>query len=354
MGGIERFVDQLARGVVAAGEEVDILHLSREAAGPPLVVAGYRVHRAQLDFEIAGSGFSMGAFGKFETLVREADVIHCHFPWPFADLVCLVTRPRAPIVLTYHSDIVKQEKLMPIYRPLMELFLSRVRRIVATSPNYSVSSKVLQRYSSKVSVVPIGLDKNTYPLPSEDCKTRWRDMVSDRFFLFVGILRYYKGLHTLLEAVKSLQCRVVIAGAGPEESSLREKAEKLGLSNVIFLGQVSDLEKATLLSLCYGVVFPSHLRAEAFGVSLLEGAMYGKPMISSEIGTGTSFVNVSGLTGLVVPPSDPTALRAAMEYLLNNPSIARDMGISAAERHRQLFTAEHMVKGYMDIYRSLL
>ncbi|PKD78411.1 glycosyltransferase, partial [Escherichia coli] len=102
---------------------------------------------------------------------------------------------------------------------------------------------------------------------------------------------------------------IVIVGAGPIESELREQAQNLGLKNVHFLGALPDEDKSALLTLSYGIVFPSHLRSEAFGISLLEGAMYRKPMISSEIGTGTTFINVNDQTGLVIPPSDPSALR---------------------------------------------
>jgi rhamnosyl/mannosyltransferase len=108
-----------------------------------------------------------------------------------------------------------------------------------------------------------------------------------------------------------------------------------------------------LLTLCYGIVFPSHLRSEAFGISLLEGAMFGKPMISSEIGTGTTFINIGGETGLVVPPSDPVALRQAMRYLWDHPEQAALMGQRAAVRYAQHFTAGQMVQSYVALYREL-
>src|SRR5690606_13630599 len=101
-----------------------------------------------------------------------------------------------------------------------------------------------------------------------------------------------------------------------------------------------------------GIVFPSHLRSEAFGISLLEGAMFGKPMISSEIGTGTSYINISGQTGLVVPPSDAAALRAAMHQLWHDRELAETLGQAAAEGHRQLVAAEGMGEQYNNPYRK--
>ena len=85
-------------------------------------------------------------------------------------------------------------------------------------------------------------------------------------------------------------------------------------------------DKIALLHLCYGFIFPSHLRSEAFGISLLEAATVGRPMISCEIGTGTTFVNAANETGLVINPGSPLALREAMQYLLDNPAIAAKMG----------------------------
>jgi rhamnosyl/mannosyltransferase len=172
--------------------------------------------------------------------------------------------------------------------------------------------------------------------------------------LFVGLIRYYKGLHILLEAAQGTDYPIVILGAGPIESELKAQAAQLGLSNIHFLGFLSDEDKVALLTLSYAVVFPSHLRSEAFGVSLLEGAMYGKPLISSEIGTGTSFINIADETGIVIPPSDPKALRQAMTYLWEHPEQAVEMGQRAERRYRQFFTADQMVKSYIDLYHELL
>jgi rhamnosyl/mannosyltransferase len=146
----------------------------------------------------------------------------------------------------------------------------------------------------------------------------------------------------------------VIVGAGPLEQELHAQAAALGLRNIHFLGRLSDEDKVALLQLSYAIVFPSHLRSEAFGISLLEGAMYGKPMISSEIGTGTSFINIHNETGLVVPPSNPQAFREAMRTLWENPERAAAMGVKAEARYRQLFTADEMGRKWTELYQELL
>jgi glycosyltransferase involved in cell wall biosynthesis len=146
----------------------------------------------------------------------------------------------------------------------------------------------------------------------------------------------------------------VVVGAGPIEAEIKQQAHQLGLRNIHFLGHLPDEDKVALLTLCYGVLFPSHLRSEAFGISLLEGAMYGKPMISSEIGTGTTYINIGNETGLVVPPGDPAALRQAMRYLWENPDRAAEMGRMAEVRYWNYFTAEKMVRSYVDLYSELM
>src|SRR5690606_23534758 len=100
----------------------------------------------------------------------------------------------------------------------------------------------------------------------------------------------------------------------------------LGVHNIHFLGQLSEEDKTVLLMLCYAFVFPSHLRSEAFGLSLLEAAMFGKPMISCEIGTGTSYINYMNNTGYVVPPADSLALANAMQFFLDHPEQVAVMG----------------------------
>lgn len=354
MGGTEQVIHQIAQGSRAFGVDSTVLSLSSNPSPPSVVVNGYTSHRAKLDFEIASTGFSWSVLSRFKALAGTSDVVHYHYPWPFMDVIHFASRLNKPTVVTYHSDIIRQTRWLRLYRPLQERFLSDVSRIVATSGNYVESSPVLKRYADKLRVIPIGLDRSTYPTPTPDRLNRWRTELGEKFFLFVGVLRYYKGLHILIEAARQTHLPIVIVGAGPIEQSLKQHAHHAGVSNVRFLGHVSDEDKVALLSLSYCVLFPSHLRAEAFGVSLLEGAMFGKPMISSEIGTGTTYVNISGETGLVVPPRDPHALRHAMLQLWHQPALAQSMGAQAARRYATLFTGSKMAQAYAELYRDLV
>nr|WP_218192539.1 glycosyltransferase family 4 protein [Pseudomonas sp. K2I15] len=354
MGGIEQVIFQLAEGCIKHGVESEVLSLSRAGAVRGRKVANHLAHCSRLDMQVASTGFSLSAFKDFKELARNADIVHYHFPWPYMDLVHFASGVNKPSIVTYHSDIVKQKFLLRLYNPLMNRFLNSVDSIVASSPNYVESSPVLQNFKDKISVIPFGLEKDTYVTPSAEKLAFWRNRLGSRFFLFVGALRYYKGLNFLLDAAHQTNLPVVILGSGPLEAELKQQAERFGVSNVHFLGGLPDEDKCALLSLCYALVFPSHLRSEAFGISLLEAAMYGKPMISCEIGTGTSYINISEETGVVIPPRNSSALAEAMLRLWSNSELAEAMGAAAAIRCEKHFAVESMVSSYSDLYRSLI
>lgn len=354
MGGIEQVIFQLCQSTRIHGVECEVLTLSANPEPSEVMVADHRVHRVKLDLQIASTGFSLGALRRLKELAAQVDLIHYHFPWPFMDVMHFAARIDKPYVVTYHSDIIRQKHLLRFYRPLMNRFLGKADRIVAASPNYLQTSWVLTRFREKTDVIPYGLDKASYAQPSADRLAYWQARFGPRFFLFVGVMRYYKGLHILLEAAHGTEYPIVIVGAGPMESELHAQAEALQLNNVYFVGRLGDEDKVALLQLCSALVFPSHLRSEAFGISLLEGAMFGKPMISSEIGTGTSYINVHGETGLVVARSDPEGFRVAMDTLWNDPHQAREMGRRAEQRYWQLFTAERMGQQTAELYHAVL
>lgn len=353
-GGVEQVIYQIARGCDELDIETKILALSDNPEPAEVEVYKHKVYRCKQDVNIASTGFSFEVFDKFKQLSKWADVIHYHYPWPLMDVLHCLSGVNKPSVVTYHSDIVRQKVLLHLYRPLRNKFLGKVDRIVATSPNYLKTSYALQRFEDKVDVIPIGLDRRAYPEPKPELSEYWRNKVGEKFFLFIGVLRYYKGLHILIEAAEDTEYPIVIVGAGPVEAELKQQVHESGIKNIHFVGPVSDIDKSALLELCFGVVFPSHLRSEAFGISLLEGAMYGKPMISSEIGTGTTYINIDQLTGLVVPPVDPNALRKAMSWLWAHPQEASKMGSRAKNRYQELFTAEEMVKKYVMLYQGLV
>jgi glycosyltransferase involved in cell wall biosynthesis len=355
-GGLEEVIRQICLAAGALGVRSRVFTLSDEPFPRTLPRVEADVVRVRKTFEIASCGFALTGMRRFAREVEWADIVHYHYPWPFSDVMYLLGGRQRPAILTYHSDIVRQQFLLSVYRPLMSRYLDAMDMIVATSPNYFATSEVLNEYADKVEVIPIGLDEPSYPALTEQNRdlALARQRYGEDFFLFVGVLRYYKGLHILLEAIRGAPYKVVIVGSGPVERELRQQASRLGLDNVIFAGFIPDREKMALFRLCRAVVFPSYLRAEAFGVTLLEGAMSSKPLISAEVGSGTSHVNIHGETGLVVPPGNSRALRESMDVLHGNPEQAQLMGRRARQRYERLFTGRYMGERYADAYRRIL
>lgn len=355
IGGVEQVINQLAISTAQCGVTPTVLSMTPERNAPsPLQIDGHNVYRCRSQCEVASTPFAWSALKQFRDLVQQADVVHYHFPYPVADLLHFAYARHKPSVVSYHSDIIKQKHLLKLYNPLQMRFLGSVGRIVAASPNYLASSSVLSQFSDKTMVIPYGLDQHSYDAPTPHKLNHWRERLGNKFFLFVGVIRYYKGLHVLVEAAKSTSYPIVILGGGPLEQVLKQQAKEQGVTNIHFLGFLDNADKMALFSLCYAFVFPSHLRSEAFGISLLEGAMFGKPLISCEIGTGTSYINIDNETGLVIPPDNANALRQAMDTLWNNVDLATRMGQKAAQRFAQLFTADKMAGSYTALYRELI
>lgn len=355
-GGLEEVIRVLARGMQEQGVDVVVLYPSRRVRRvEESLVDGVRVCRVPELFELASCNVFVRGIGAFRRWAAWADVVHYHFPWPFADVLHLVFAVgiKSKTVITYHSDVVRQKYMGRLYAPLMRRFLRAADVVVATSENYVRSSQELQRLNVAPTVIPIGIDDSRLANPDLEQVDKWRSRVGSGFFLFIGVLRYYKGLDVLLRAAAGTSLQVVIAGDGPEGARLRSLASSLGLMNVRFLGRISDRDKWALLSLARAFVMPSNQRSEAYGVALLEAMCFGLPLISTDIETGTSFVNVNGETGLWVPPNDSVRLREAMVKLQHDEVLCRSMGAAARLRVANVLNARSMIAAYLALYRAL-
>lgn len=354
-GGLQEAIRQISAGCRARGVESAIYTLSPTPSPavierPEGAVVRGRSYWAPASCDLGGPA----EFRLFREQARRADVLHFHFPWPFADLLNLLPGVRRPKVMTYHSDIVKQQVLGRLYQPLMRHTLADMDAVVATSPAYARTSDVLRRFvpEGRLKVIPLGMN-DPQPAAADETILDRLGLRGRPYVLALGVLRYYKGLHHLIEAARAVHGTVVLAGSGPEEPRLRELAARLGAGNVVFAGQVSEAEKHSLLAHCAALCLSSHLRSEAYGMVLLEAAMHARPMVSCEIGTGTSYINADGETGYVVPPENPPALAQALNRLLDDPAAATAMGRRARQRYETHFTGDIMAGAYLDLYRSV-
>lgn len=359
-GGLQEAIQQIALGAQPYGVTARVFALSPNSTPRRVRVNGIEVFRERS--WIAPASCDLGgvkALTLFRELAEWADVVHFHFPWPFADLLNLCVSTKAVRVMTYHSDIVRQRFLGSLYWPLMVKTLSSMDAVVATSPNYAATSPALTKYvhPDRLKVIPLGIADRANSIGISESGGALLERLgvsTGRFVLALGVLRYYKGLHYLINAATKINAPVVIAGSGPEEPNLRKLVSDLRLKNIIFAGQVSNEEKNTLLQACALFAFPSHLRSEAFGMVLVEAAMYSKPLVTCEIGSGMSYVNSDGVTGFVVLPESPDALAEPINRLLNAPELAKKMGEAARLRYEKLFAGELLGEMYSNLYRDVL
>ena len=358
-GGVQEAIRQIATATEVFDVESRIFVLSptpspQKIDRPEGRVTRSRSWAAPASCDIGG----YDALKSFREEVDWADVIQYHFPWPFADVLHFMGRVRKPAVMTYHSDIVRQRMLGSFYAPLMKRMLGSMNAVVATSPTYALTSTVLTSCVSpeRLKTIPLGIADYRDCLIDVrfECELLDRCSVRDKpFVLALGAMRYYKGFHTLVEAALTINAPIVIAGSGPEEQSLKKLAAEKGATNVIFVGQVSDKEKISLLRNCNVFALPSHLRSEAFGMVLVEASMFGKPMVSCEIGSGTSYVNKNGETGFVVHPESPSHFSDAVNSLLSNRSLEVKMGLAARKRYEQIFSNVALGRAYSTLYREV-
>jgi rhamnosyl/mannosyltransferase len=295
----------------------------------------------------------------FALLRREQpDIVHLQFPYPWGEVANYFFGRGRKTVMTYQSDIVRQKYLRVVYAPLMQRVLSRVDAIVATSPNYIASSPVLARWNHKCVAIPMGIDPRPFnevdPRAGREIRARLGVTPSVPLLLFVGALRYYKGLNYLLEALPTIpRAHVVIVGKGPMEREWKNLAHELGIgARVTFVGEVANSEAPPYYAACDVFVLPSSERSEAFGLVQLEAMAAGKPVVCTELGTGTSFVNADGATGYVVPARDPHALASAITRLIEDDALRARMGAAGRARVQRHFQLNVMVDRVMALYNT--
>ena len=288
----------------------------------------------------------------------EADVAVLHEPNPLALVADFVSWQRGPLVVWYHSEVVRPAwKYRVMYEPFLRRVLDRAARVVVSSPALAEHAAALQPYQQKCRVVPFGIDLARLT-PGATVLTRAAQIRAQHpgpLALFVGRLVPYKGVSVLLEAVRHLDLTTIIVGRGPLEGALRaQAAEGEGRGQVVFAGDVNDQELLALYHACDVFVLPSVTKAEAFGMVQLEAMACGKPVISTDLPSGVPWVNRHGVSGLVIPPNDAGALREALQSLVGDERCRRTLGAGARARVEQEFTAARRAERTLALYREVV
>lgn len=355
-GGIERYSHLLCTGLTARGVQLEVVAAAEgnRSSGVEMI-DGVKVHRLGSLAEIRGMAISPGLPRLMRQLAPGFDLVHLNFPNPWAELNYLAFCRHQQAVLTYHSDIFRQKVFLQFYTPFIHRLLRRMSAIIATSPNYVASSPFLSRYRNRCRVIPLPVDTAAMMQVDGDEVDAARRRFGS-FVLFTGRLVYYKGLEHLIAAIAQLRdTRLVVVGKGRMETEYRSQVEKLGLrERVSFLGKIPDEQLKALYHACQCFVLPSVARSEAFGMVLAEAMACARPVISTELTTGTSFVNQDNETGFVVPPAAPSALAGKIDLLVNDKALQQEMGRKGRQRVEQEFRTEIMVEKTLRLYEELL
>jgi len=353
VGGIENHIKMLSEALVEVGQVVTVLTTNTTGRTQIEEIGGVRVIKAARLTTISSAPISLSLVAWMRRL--RPDITHLHFPYPIGELAFLLVGQSPTLIVTYHSDIVRQRYLLQIYKPFLRRILSRADRITVSSPNYIQSSEYLRPLADKCTVIPHGTDLERFA-PSPETEHLARKLRADHpgpIVLFVGLLRYYKGVSYLIEAMQSVGGHLLVVGQGPMGQQWKALAQRLGLGDrVTFLGRVRHEELVALYHACDVFVLPAVHRSESWGAVQVEAMAAGKPVICTELGTGTSFVNVHGETGLVVPPSDSVALASALNRLICDSELRETMGRQARERAQAEFSLSSMVRRILQLYRQ--
>lgn len=352
LGGIENHIRMLATGQARRGLDVTVLVTNPTGGSDDAEVEGVRVIRAKKLATLASTPLSLSLFVRISAL--SPDVTHLHFPYPLGEVAHLLLGRSRRTVITYHSDVIRQRNVLRLYRPLLWQVLRRADRIIATSPQYVRSSPYLSRVAHKCEVVPLGVSIDRFTRPDRAGAASLRSQHPGSLLLFVGRLRYYKGLDYLMDALRDVEATLLVVGSGPMEAKWRRYAESLPWSQrIVFCGDVPDERLPAYYQACDVFVLPASERSEAFGAVQIEAMAAGKPVVSTELGTGTSFVNRDGETGVVVPAQDPRALASAINRLLGDDDLRRRMGEAGHNRAQAEFAEDVMVDRVIEVYRSV-
>jgi rhamnosyl/mannosyltransferase len=349
-GGMETMLEAICRGEQHA-VSTSALVTNRSSKTQHDVIDGVPVTRL-------GSPFAIGSVAITPRLPlslaqAKADLIVLHEPNAMALLAYFLVRPKAPLVIWYHSQVVRPWwRYRLFYHPLLEFALRRAVRVVVASPPLR-DAPPLVRHLEKCVVIPYGLDRARYE-PTEAVMARARDLRS-RFrqpvLLFVGRLVPYKGVDVLLQALPGLEVHAVVVGDGRLRHNLETTSREMGLRDrVHFVGDISDEERLAWLCACDALVLPSVTRQEAFGIVQLEAMLCGRPVVGTDVPTGAPWVNVHEQTGLVVPAGDAESLRRAVARLTADPNMRRRMGAAGRARVLASFTSDNMCAAVLALY----
>lgn len=360
-GGVESVVADISEGLSNLGKDVTVIACSKDGNTRVESVDSVQVRYSKELFSFASTSFSFDYIRNVISSSSSGSIFHVHLPNPlanFAMFICyLLGRKNMKIIVHWHSDIIKQKRLLVLYTPLMNWLLNKATNIIVTSDNYLENSEQLHDFRTKCVVVPIGIDGIDDLVSVSKVQEIKNNYIGKNIVFSLGRHIYYKGFEYLIQASKNIDNTVfIIGGSGPDTDKYRKLINEYGVSDrVILIGRIDDNDLPSYFSAADVFCFPSTEKSEAFGVVQLEAMSVSTPVISSNIvGSGVPWVNKHNSSGLVCEPKSVDSLSHCLDVILNNSDLRKELSSGARLRFNSLFDKDTMVSKINDVYKGKL
>lgn len=361
-GGIERHVEVLARAQAAQGADVTVLAYTLDADAKPRRVDGVQIEPVFVSARFSSQPLALGLILRARQLAREKpfDVVHQHWPDPFAHLVASLIPGSPAWVVSWHSDIVKQRFLGAIYRALAPVFFCKPDAMIGATKTHMASVQI-DIFVDKTCrhVIPYGIDPAPFELTPaiSESVAALRARYTGRPIVFaLGRHVYYKGFDVLIRAMARVPAVLLLGGSGPLTPELTQLAERLAAESagqVVFVDSIPEDQLPVYYHACDIFCLPSVATTEAFGIVQTEAMLCGKPIVNTNLGTGVNEVAHQGVCALTVPPGDDGALSQALNALIESPEYAKSLGEAGRKRALEQYNVEQMAADTLALYASL-
>jgi glycosyltransferase involved in cell wall biosynthesis len=360
IGGVETHVYNLSKGFVKEGHEVTVYTSQVKGTIENENYEGIIIKRTKPII----TAFTTPVTPKIKERIIQGkhDIIHAHYPPPLASYYAAKAskRKKIPFILTYHCDLVLPKfygnVITAIYRfTLGRRTLKITNKVIVTTKTYAATSRDL--WKIKPIVIPNAIDPSEFNPEGVGENIRQKHNLKDsKMILYVGRLKYHKGLEYLIESAQYTDPNIkyVLVGGGEFKSRLKSLTNEKNLNDrIIFAGEVPNSELPSYYSACDIFVLPSISRLEAFGIVGLEAMASAKPVIISDI-PGVREVIEEGVCGFLSEPMNPKDLGNKITTLLSDPQLMRKMGEAGRRKVVDEFTWEKVVLQTEKTYEDIL
>ena len=336
-GGIEKFIEQIVN-IKDRDYSITVCSIHNDNTIKKKFFDNITLLYYPKTFEIASNSVSLKLFIDFPKIAKDHDLIIYNYPWPFQDI--LNTRTNQKYIIIYHSDIIRQKFLKYFYYFfLRNRFIKNAEYIIFTTKTYFKITDCPKNIIKKIKIINLGIKK----YPNQKDKVKFKD-----YILFIGVLRKYKSVESLIKISEITKKRIVVVGKSKDTSNDIFNNSKY----ITYLGQVNESTKFNLIQNCKLIILPSNLKSEAFGIVLLEAISFKKPIIANLNITGTKEVCINNFNGYMLDFRNIKKLKSKILELYNNKEIYKKFSINSYKLYTKKFTHTIMINKYKKIFKE--